>query len=292
MGPCIIMLQHEVMVVDEWHNNGPQDLITVPLCIQNAINTMHRCSLCITYTCPYHNPTVTIGHLIHNVDISKPLTHTTPYILSPICPVQWKPGFICEVNTSPKCQTPSNVSICPHKSVTTTNCSQVVTTMSMQMSFPETVYDSLCRNSLVMQTDCSSSCPGGWSQTILDVKMLDVEVLGWCGLRLWGRLDVLPNYLKRLWRWLMVEKWLLNSWATALVDIPAVSMPIARSLKICNICGIVLCDKTEHFRVAFYCGQPKYTCAIIILSNQYLDMPHLWGGWIISAKEKCSLTQI
>ncbi len=31
-----------------------------------------------------------------------------------------------------------------------------------------------------MQTDCCSSCPGGWSQTIL-VKMLDVEVLGWCG---------------------------------------------------------------------------------------------------------------
>ncbi len=32
-GPCIIMLQHEVMVVDEWHNNGPQDLVTVSLCI-------------------------------------------------------------------------------------------------------------------------------------------------------------------------------------------------------------------------------------------------------------------
>ncbi len=29
MGPCIMMLQHEVMVVDEWHNNGPQDLVTV-----------------------------------------------------------------------------------------------------------------------------------------------------------------------------------------------------------------------------------------------------------------------
>ncbi len=25
MGPCIIMLQHKVMVVDEWHNNGPLD---------------------------------------------------------------------------------------------------------------------------------------------------------------------------------------------------------------------------------------------------------------------------
>ncbi len=51
----------------------------------------------------------------------------------------------------------------------------------MQMSFPETVSNRLCRNSLVMQTDCCSSCPGGWSQTILEVKMLDVEVLGWCG---------------------------------------------------------------------------------------------------------------
>ncbi len=32
-----------------------------------------------------------------------------------------------------------------------------------------------------MQTDCCSSRPGGWSQTILEVKMLDEEVLGWCG---------------------------------------------------------------------------------------------------------------
>ncbi len=32
---------------------------------------------------------------------------------------------------------------------------------------------------MVMQTDCCSSCSGGWSRTIL--KMLDVEVLGWCG---------------------------------------------------------------------------------------------------------------
>ncbi len=25
----------------------------------------------------------------------------------------------------------------------------------------------------------------------------------------------------------------------------------------CHICDIVLSDKTVHFRVAFYCGQPK-----------------------------------
>ncbi len=50
-----------------------------------------------------------------------------------------------------------------------------------------------------------------------------------------GRLDILPNSLKCLWRRLMVEKLTFNSWATALVDIHAVSMPIARSLKMCNI---------------------------------------------------------
>ncbi len=35
----------------------------------------------------------------------------------------------------------------------------------------------------------------------------------------------------------------------------------------------------------------RHTCAIIMLFNQHLDIPHLWCGWIISAK-KCSLTQI
>ncbi len=113
--------------------------------VQNAFKKMHLCSLSITYACPYHDPTATMGHSIHNVDISKPLTHMTPNMLSAICPVQWKPGFIREENTSPKCQTPLNVSICPLKSVTMTNCSQVETPMrttSMQMSFPETVSDS------------------------------------------------------------------------------------------------------------------------------------------------------
>ncbi len=93
----------------------------VSLCIQNAINKIHLCLLFMTYACPYHNPTSTMGHSIHNVNISKLLTHTTPYTLSAICPVQWKLGFIREENTSPKCQTPSNVSICPLKSPTMTN---------------------------------------------------------------------------------------------------------------------------------------------------------------------------
>ena len=51
----------------------------------------------------------------------------------------------------------------------------------MQTSLPETVSDKLCRNCLVLQTSCCSSCLGGWSQTILEVNMLDVENQGWCG---------------------------------------------------------------------------------------------------------------
>jgi hypothetical protein len=54
----------------------------------------------------------------------------------------------------------------------------------------------------------------------------------------------------------MVEKLTLNYLATALVDIPAVSMSTACTLKNVDICGIVLCDKTAHFRVAF-CPQHK-----------------------------------
>ncbi|MBN3271974.1 PCBP3 protein, partial [Polyodon spathula] len=42
----------------------------------------------------------------------------------------------------------------------------LVRTTSTQMSFPETVSDSLCRNSLVVQTLSLISCPSGWSQTI------------------------------------------------------------------------------------------------------------------------------
>ncbi len=141
-------------------------------------------SMSITFACPYHNSTATMGYSIHNVDISKPLTHATPYTLSAFCPVQWKPGFIREENTSPKCQSSSNVSICPLSRLwrrTVVRSRTPMRTTNMQMSFPEMVSDSLCRNSLVMQTDCCRSCPGGWSQTILEVKMLDVEVLDWCG---------------------------------------------------------------------------------------------------------------
>ncbi len=213
------------MFVDEWHNNGPQDLVTVSLCIQNAINKMHLCSLSITYACPYHNPTATMGHSIHNIDISKPLTHTTPYTLSAICPVQWKPGFIHEENTSPKCQTSLNVSICPFKSVTTTNCSQVETLMRTTSSrwaslrrfltvWAEILW--LCKP-IVAAAVQVAGLRWSWSWRCWMWRSWAGVVT--CGLRSWGRLDVLPNFLKRLWRRLMVEKFKLNSRATALSQI-------------------------------------------------------------------------
>ncbi len=125
MGPCVIMLQHEVMVVDEWHSNGPQDLVTVSLCDQNAINKMHLCSLSITYAWPYHNPYRHHGPLdAANRSPTRRHTRCLPSTL-----YSEKPGLIHEENTSPKYQTPSNVSICPLKSVTMTNCSQVETPM-------------------------------------------------------------------------------------------------------------------------------------------------------------------
>lgn len=92
-------LKHEVMVVDEWHDNGPQDLVTVSLCIQNSNNQMQLCSLSMTNTSPYHSSPVAMGHF-HNLDISNALTHATPCSLSAIFPVQ---RLIHVGNTSPKC---------------------------------------------------------------------------------------------------------------------------------------------------------------------------------------------
>ncbi len=125
-----------------------------------------------------------MGHLIHNVDISEPLTHKMPYTPSAL--------YSENQDTSVK-RTPlqsarrhrmwdvAHLSRLRWRTAVRSRVEAQMKTTSMQMSFPEMVSDRLFRNVLVMQTDCCSSCPGGWSQMILEVKMLDVEVLGWCG---------------------------------------------------------------------------------------------------------------
>ena len=151
-------------------------------------------------------------------------------------------------------------------------------------------------------------------------------------------------------RWLMVEKLTFNSLATALVDIPAVRMPIARSLKTWDVSGNVLINKTAHFSGLLLSPAQGHLCNDHVVysasftggwwhlnwgewargngwrgiggkvsntSNTWfpcawchslipfrpllwavplssllwlLDMPHLSSGWIILAKEKYSLT--
>ena len=78
------MLKHEAMAADEWHDNCPRGLVTVSLCIQIVIDRMQLCSLSMAYASPYHNPTATMGHSIHNVDISKSLVHTLLYMWSAV----------------------------------------------------------------------------------------------------------------------------------------------------------------------------------------------------------------
>ena len=148
---------------------------------------------------------------LFTIDISKPLDHMTPYTLSE--------------HTSPACQWPLKVSICPLKSVMPSNCSQVKTLARTS--------NSLFRNSLVVKTHSFISCPGGWSQTNLQVKKPDVEVLGYRGY-MWSAVGRLVGNTATIFKMMEVafgREITLNYVATALVDIPAVSIPIAHSLK-------------------------------------------------------------
>jgi hypothetical protein len=85
----------------------------------------------------------------------------------------------------------------------------------------------------------------------------------------------------------MVAKSTFSSLATALVDIPPVSMSIAHSLNSRHLCH---CDTTAHFS-GLLLSQHKVHL-LIMLFNQLLDMPHQSGGWIILAKEKCSIAGV
>ncbi len=146
-----------------------------------------------------------------------------------------------------------------------------------------------------MQTDCCSSCPGDWSQTILEVKMLDVEVLGWCGytwsavVRPFGctaKFSETP--LETAYGREMNIQFTGNSSGGHSCSQHA-NCTLPQNLQHLWHCAVMILHILEWpFIVAIL----RHTCAIIMLSNQHLDMPHLWGGWIISAKEKYSLTQI
>ncbi len=79
----------------------------------------------------------------------------------------------------------------------------------------------------------------------------------------------------------MVAKLTFNSWAAALVDIPAVSMPIARSLKTYDIVALCCAIKLHILEGPFIVPSLRHTCAIIMLSNQLLDIqPVRWMDYL------------
>jgi hypothetical protein len=80
----------------------------------------------------------------------------------------------------------------------------------------------------------------------------------------------------------MVEKLTLNSLATALVDMPAVSMTIARFL---NLTAVALLGQLHVLEWPFIVPRIRCTCVMIVLFNQPFAMPHLPGGFIILAKD-------
>jgi hypothetical protein len=144
------------------------------------------------------------------------------------------------------------------------NCSQVKTlvrTTSMQMSFPETASDSLGGYSLVEQTHSFISCPGGWSQTIPEVKKRDVEVLGWRGY-MWSVVLRPVGLTAKFSKTTLEVAYAIEINIKLAGDISgghSCSQHANSTLppRTCGICGIVLCDTTAHFREAFYCPQHK-----------------------------------
>ena len=67
----------EMMEADEWHDNGPQDLVMVSLCIQIAIDKMQLFTMSVAYACPYHNPTAPMEHTVHTVENRSPTRRHT-----------------------------------------------------------------------------------------------------------------------------------------------------------------------------------------------------------------------
>ncbi len=146
-------------------------------------------SLSLTYACPYHNPAHTITPPPPWATRSTALTsaNRSPTRRHTRC----LPSALYSENRDSSVKRTPLQSARRHRIWAFAHSSRLLRRTAVRSRDPDEddehadelpwVSDSLCRNYLVMQTDCCSSCLGGWSQTILEVKMLDVEFLGWCG---------------------------------------------------------------------------------------------------------------
>ncbi len=274
-GCALSSWQHEVMVGMNGTTMGLR-ISSWYICAFKMLSIKCTCVRCpITYAYPtaHHGPLE-----FHIIDIHTPLTHTTPYTLSASAPVQWKPGFLHEDEHFSKV---SDALKCEHyslRSIMTTNCSQVETLMrttSMQISFPEMVSDSLCREIIwlfkliVAAAVWVSGLRWSWRWS-----MLDVEVLGWCGYTwsaVWGRLDVLPNSFETPLETAYGREMNIKFTGNSSGGHSCSQHAIARFLKTCDIwwhCAVWL--KMHILECTFIVASLRPHLCITMLSNQHL----------------------
>jgi hypothetical protein len=158
-------------------------------------------------------------------------------------------------------------------------CSQVKTPVrktSEQTSF--WVSDSFCRNSSVVQTHSFISCPGGWSQTTLQVKKPDLEVMGWRGYT-WSAV-VRPVARTAKFSKTTLEEANGREINTKLSGNSS-GGPSCNQYCNCTLpqleMSVALCcvTKLHILEWPFIVPSISCTCVMIMLFNELLDMPHM-----------------
>lgn len=135
---------------------------------------------------------------------------------------------------------------------------------------------------------------GCWSQTILQVRKPDVEVLGWRGYT-WSAVvrpigwtaEFLETILETAYGSEMNIQFTGNSSGSHSCSQHAnCTLPQ-------NLQHPWRCVDKLHILLGwpFIVPSQRHACDTMILFNRNLDMPHLWDGWTILAKVKCSLTR-
>ncbi len=123
----------------------------------NAINKMHLCSLSITYACAYHNPTANMAtrcqrwhqQTAHPHDAIHAVCHLPCTVKTGIHP--WR-EHLARVSDAIECEhLPTQVGY-------DDELQSGRDPDEVNEHADELPWDSLCRNYLVMQTDCCSSC--------------------------------------------------------------------------------------------------------------------------------------